>query len=511
MTRAEKSTRNAIAAVVSQCGFMILTFIIRMIMIKTIGIESVSLNGLFTEVIAMLSLVELGVGSAIVYNLYKPLAENDTKKLTQLMTLFKKAYRIIAITMFFIGLLLLPHIDLFVSKMNVSLNYLRLIYFLFLVKTSCSYLLAYKVSLINADQKSYIVAISNLIVKTIFTIIETVILLIFHNFVLYLILEIVVTLMSNIVLSLIADKKYSFLKNSDVLPKEESKHIFDNIKNIFLSSLCIKITSSTDNIRISTLVGTIQVGIYSQYAMIINGINTMVRQFNNGAAASIGDFMSTGNKEDCHNIMCNITFMNFMIGSIFGCCLITLLNPFISIVFGSQYVIDNLTLYVICYNFFLATICHCIWNFTNVSGLFAQDRNIAIIGTVFNLIISIIFGKMYGMVGIFFGTSLTHFIQGELKIRLLYNKNFKIEPKKFARKWWLYIILTAIEMYGCFYLYLKLPIHNLYLQFFIMMIIGICIPLLINLCLFYKTTEFQYLKNYGFKILNKFRRKICKN
>jgi len=503
MTRTEKSTKNAIAALIYQCGYLLLTFITRFIMIKSIGLTSVSLNGLFTEVISMLSLIELGVGSAIVYNLYKPLAENDTKKLTQLMTLFKKAYRTIAFAMFLIGLCLLPRIDLFVSKIDVSLNYLRLIYFLFLIKTACSYLLSYKISLINADQKAYIVSICNLFTKIIFTIIEIIILLIFHNFILYLILEILLVLITNFILSQITDRKYPFLKNEDQLPKGESKNIFNIIKNIFITTICTRITSSTDNILISMLVGTIQVGIYSQYSMIINGINTLVRQMNTSISASIGNFMMTEKKSKCHEIMCNMTFINFIIGSICSCCLLSLLNPFISIVFGKEYLIDNLTLYVICYNFFLATICHCIWIFTNVSGLFEKDKNIGVIGTIFNLFVSIILGKTCGMVGIFFGTSLTHFIQGELKIRLLYNQNFNLNPKSYSNKWWRYMILTSIEMFICFMIYLHLPIKNLYLQFLIMLVISILIPSIINLCLFYKTNEFKYLTSYVNNLIKK--------
>lgn len=503
MTRAEKTTKNAIAAIISQCGFLVLTFITRYIMIKTIGIKSVSLNGLFTEVIAMLSLIELGVGSAIVYNLYKPLTENNTKKLIQLMTLFKKAYRIIAIAIFLVGICLLPRIDLFVSKIDVSLNYLRFIYFLFLIRTVCSYLLAYKISLINADQKAYIVSLSNILVKIFFTIIEIILLILFHNFEIFLILEILFTLSSNLVLSFIANKRYPFLKESDQLPKIEQKNIFLNIKNIFITTICTRITSSTDNILISILVGTIKVGVYSQYAMIINGVNSLIRQMNNGAIASIGNLMITEKKETCHAVMCKITFMNFIIGTICGSCLVTMLNPFISIVFGQQYLLDNMTLFIISYNFFLATICHCIWNFTNVSGLFEKDKNIGIIGTVINLIVSIIFGKLYGMVGIFAGTALTHFIQGELKIRLLYKNNFELNHKYYAKKWWLYITLAFVEMIMCFYLYIIIPISNLYIQFFIMMVISICIPSIINIILFNKTEEYNYLKNYCLTFIKK--------
>ena len=157
MGRTEKSLRNFIFAVASQVITVALSFITRTCLIYCLGIEAVSINGLFTEVITALSLAELGVGSAIVYNLYKPLAEGDHQKVSQLMNLFRKAYRIIALATLVIGISLTPWLQFFIRDLSYDISYIRVIYLMFVFQSVVSYLFSYKLALLEADQNSYIV------------------------------------------------------------------------------------------------------------------------------------------------------------------------------------------------------------------------------------------------------------------------------------------------------------------------------------------------------------------
>ena len=235
MMRVEKSLKNFLYGSISQAISSLLSFTVRYALVHTLGIEAVSLNGLFTEVLAMLSLAEMGVGTAIVYNLYVPLRENDEKKLAELMNLFKVAYRWIALAIFTIGILLLPYVHLFVSKMEIDLGYLRLIYFLFLVQTASSYLFSYKNALLNADQRVYIISRISIVVRIAFTIISIIFLIFTKNYLLYLLLQIAMTLSTNILISVRANRQYSFLKRRDHLPAKERKQVLSNIKYLFIS------------------------------------------------------------------------------------------------------------------------------------------------------------------------------------------------------------------------------------------------------------------------------------
>ena len=157
-TRSEKSAKNLIYGVGAQSASILLNFVIRIVLVRQVGILSVSLNGLFTEVIAMLSLAEMGVGSAITYSLYKPLAARDEKRIVKLMNLYKTAYRNIAFAVLAAGLCLVPFIQNIVSKVDVPDNYIRLVFVLFLIQTASSYLFSYKSALLNADQNVYLVS-----------------------------------------------------------------------------------------------------------------------------------------------------------------------------------------------------------------------------------------------------------------------------------------------------------------------------------------------------------------
>ena len=231
--RVEKSLKNLIYGCVSQTVFSLYGFVMRFALIHTLGVEAVSLNGLFTEVLAMLSLAEMGVGYAIVYHLYVPLREKDERKLAQLMNLYKTAYRFIALVIFAAGLCLLPFVHLFVSRMEIDLGYLRLIYFLFLVQTASSYLWSYKSSLFSADQKGYMTVRCSLLIRGAFHAVNIVFLLLTRNYIVYLLIQILSTLAVNLAISRKADGQYPFLRRRSSCPKERRSR-FSVISNIYL-------------------------------------------------------------------------------------------------------------------------------------------------------------------------------------------------------------------------------------------------------------------------------------
>ena len=259
MGRVEKSLKNIAFGIIAQIFTTVITFFSRTVMLKALGIEIVSLNGLFNEIIANLSLAELGIGSAIVYNLYKPLAENDHEKICQLMTFFKQAYRVIAGAILLIGTIVCLFIPLMVNGIDYSNTYMRFVFMLFVINISSSYLFSYKISLLNADQNNYIYSFYGTICSIVGSLLLIGCMLLTKNFVFFLVLSVFVTLATNIILSAVIDRKYPYLKHIP-LPASERKGIFSNVKNIFVKELSGRITSSTDNILISTIIGTIVVG-----------------------------------------------------------------------------------------------------------------------------------------------------------------------------------------------------------------------------------------------------------
>ena len=499
-SRTGKSIKNVSYGLIVTVLNTLVSFASRTVLVKTLGTEVLGINGLFTEVIAMISLAELGVGMAIIYSLYKPLSENDLKKINQLMSLYRQAYNLISIVTLVLGLFITPFVHLLITDIDFPLHYIRFIFVLFVIKTATSYLFSYKTSLLNADQKQYIVSIVSALVKFVSTIVIIIILILFKNYAQYLLLLIVQGLLTNIVLSKIVDKKYPFLDYKDKLSSKERKEILSNIENIFIKRLSSVITSSTDNILISTLVSTIQVGLYSNYVVVFTVIRTLRQQFINGIAASIGNLTVTSDAKHCIDVLHRLTYLFFVFGMVMASGLMAALKPFITIWIGNEYLLADVIVYVAVLNLFIEICCDPLWQYLEVSGLFKQDRNIALIGSSVNIVVSIILGMKIGIVGIFLGTVCTQVIQLILKTILLFKHKFQ-QPSKCYMFMWVRMGISYIGLVIIQYLILRnVTFENLYLDFILKGIISVFIALICSILLFIGTDEQKYLYSIVTKI-----------
>ena len=203
--RTENSIKNSITSVISSIVSMVIGFIAQAIFIRILGAEYLGLNGLFTNIFTMLGIFELGIGSAIVYNLYKPIAENKTEEIKSLMLFYKKAYNIIAILVFGSGLLVIPFLKTIVGEITSDIN-IYIIYIMFLLNTASSYLMTYKRSLIYANQQDYIINIVHIGYLIIMNLAQLMLLYTTKNYYLYLSIKIICQLLENIILTLYAVK-----------------------------------------------------------------------------------------------------------------------------------------------------------------------------------------------------------------------------------------------------------------------------------------------------------------
>ena len=252
--RKKNSFRNMITAVSSNVLTIAVGLIAQAIFIKILGSEYLGLNGLFSNVISMLGIVELGIGSAIIYNMYKPIAEDNHEKIKSLMQFYKKSYRIIILIISIIGLLIIPFIKYIVDIESVTVHVnIYLVYILFLLGTVCSYILSYKRSMLYADQKEYITNIIHIGYTVIVNTLQLVFLYLTHDYYLYLIIKVIMCLVENIVISSYVNRRYSYLKDEIVtkLDSKTEKDIFKKIKALFFHKIGTFIVSGTDNIIIS--------------------------------------------------------------------------------------------------------------------------------------------------------------------------------------------------------------------------------------------------------------------
>lgn len=495
MARTKNSIHNIIFALCLQGITVVANFVIRTIMIRRLGMQATSLNSLFTEVLAALSMAEMGVGTAIVYNLYKPLAENNYKKVRQLMGLFKSAYRIIAAVTFLIGLILCPWIHYLVKSIDYSLNYIRLVYMLFVVDLSMSYLFSYKVSLMNADQKSYIQSKVSMAIKPVEVVIKIVVLLTINNFAAYLVSSILVTFLGNLVRSYVVDRYYPWLgNNEDMLPKEERKQVFANIKNLFIKALSGKITSSTDNMLISALVDTLQVGYYSNYSLPIGVFRQLANQIAyGGVSASMGNMLVTESEEKCIKVFYRLEYLFFVIAALSSVCVYCCITPFILLWLKSEeFLLEKNIVFICCLNLFIEVINRPLWSIMEVSGLFKYDKYVSIAGSIVNLVVSIILGMKIGMLGIFIGTFMTYLVQSLLKTILLFRMRLYRSPLK------QYVLLALmcggmlVQMFVADALCSRLVLQNQIVAFVVYGLISVGIVGITTVFCTFFTDAFQY-------------------
>lgn len=495
-SRIYNSKKNVLFSIITLLINTLTSFVSRTIFIKELGIEYLGLNGLFTEVIAMLSLAEMGVGMAIVYNLYEPLHNKDEKKISRLMNLYKNAYRMIAVIILICGFILCPFVHKIVTEVNFEIHYIRIIFVLFVIRTASSYLFSYKSSLLNADQKQYIVSLINSIVKTLITILTILILIATKNYVLYLLILIIQSIISNVLISIYVDKNYSYIDYRLKLEKEERSKIFDNIKNIFIKRVSGVVTDSTDNVLISTLVSTIQVGYYNNYVMIFTVVRTLRGQVTNAIAASIGDLYVNDEVQKSEVMLRNISYIYYCFACVVSLTLAGTINLIITIWLGEKYTLSTIVVNIVLFNIFLEICFDPLWQFLEVSGLFDRDMKVGLIGSSCNLIVSIIFGKWIGMSGIFLGTIVSRVIQIFLKSRIIYKYGFSLSQYNYVKMALKMIAYFCLGMWIICFATNSMRINNVFLDFIISLILSFVMGVCVSIIPFRGCNEYLYAKSF---------------
>ena len=449
-SRTYNSVRNIIFSLGVQLGVIILNFISRTVFIKILGSEYLGINGLFTNVLTILSLAELGIGNAIVYSMYKPLANKDEHKISALMNFYKKVYQKIGIIVLVLGVAIIPFLKYIVNT-EQEIDHLYIYYLLFLANTVSSYFFIYKSSIINADQKIYIQKLYNFIKVVVQFILQVIVLLLTHNFLLYLVIQIVCTIGNNIALSIKADKLYPYINNKVELNPTEKKEIYGNVNAMFIYKVTGTILNNTDNILISIFVGTVWVAYYSNYYMIISAMLTVGSLVFSSITASVGNLNAGNDRIKQQKVFNQLNFISFII---FGICAIGLANlftDFIRLWIGSEYVLDSLTMISIVINFYIQGTLNPTWTFRDTTGLFKDTKWISVILAVLNLVLSIVLGKFIGIAGILMATFISRLLTTYwFQPYMLYKKIFKTSSRNYFIRQVKYIttvIVTAIVVH----------------------------------------------------------------
>lgn len=502
--RIKNSVRNITNGVIGLILTYIFTFAVRTLFIKKLGVEYLGLNGLFTNVISILSVAELGVGLTITFSLYKPLAEKNEKKTKALMDIFGKVYVFISLVVLAIGILLLPFLP-YLMKEQTNIQNVYLIYLLFLLNSVLSYFFSYRYSIIGADQKGYIVIKSNIIFSFILSLLQILVLFLWQSFIIYLIINILINLIQNIYLSKKAIKLYPYLKmkGNYKIDKADADDLFKKIRAMMFQKIGSVSLYATDNIIISTFIGVYWVGIYSNYVMIIVVVTNLVGQIYSQLTSSVGNLVELESKEKSYEIFLNLLFFTFWLAGFCSICLLGLINNFIYLWIGKQYLLDFAITFVIVLNFMLLQHRNVSTIFTNSMGLFWHTRYVMFITAILNLLISIILINRVGLIGTLIGTAIAHIVTNfwfEPFVVLKYGFNKRLS--NYFKRYSIYtLILFAV---GTFTIFLcSFVKENSIVTLIIRLLICIIIPNVLFYIIYRHTKEFNYFKDIAKNIINK--------
>lgn len=407
-SRIKNTRRNMIAASLGQIVVAVFTFLERRVFLSQLSVAYLGINGLYTSLLSFLSIAELGVGSAIIFCLYRPIAEENHAQIATLMHLFKKVYAVIGVIVIAAGLCCLPFLDQIISS-NLSSLDLKLYFIIFLANSVIGYFYSYKIYFIEANQKKYIVTSASVSFQIVQYIVQMLIIVCTRNYYLYLLVAVLVTMIKHIYLAKIADRLYPYINCKEVapIPSDVRERIIKNTKGVFLTKVADVVVKSTDSVLITMYVSLSVTGLYSNYQMIITGLTTTMSMIFSSMTASIGNLCAT---EDEGKIYDSFQLLNLACFLIYGTVSVVLavsFEPLVAVLFGSQYRLGHVTALLISLSFLFTGMRQSILMYREVLGLFWEDRFKSFFQIAINLVASIYLGQSMGIDGILIGTILS--------------------------------------------------------------------------------------------------------
>ena len=494
LSRSKNAVLNIMCGYGAQLGTLILSFIGRKIFLFFLSAEYLGINGLFSNILTVLSFAELGLDSALVYSLYKPIAEDDYDLVNSYLLFFKKIYIGLAMGIFAIGCAIIPFLNLIVNS-SLPQRELVIYYLLILGNTVASYFNAYKVALLSASQKQRVYKFIALCTNVFMQLFHIIILVAWKNYYLYLAATIVSTLLGNALLSIVCNRLFPLKKRNCKAAEIDKPSIFSRMISTFSYKIGAVLVTNTDNILISALVSTMAVGLYSNYYTIISSAQGFIAILTTSIISGIGNFAAkkeASQQSELFNMMLLLYHFIASVGLLgFSLCF----NDFITLWIGSDYLLSDDVVLALSLNFYLTNILNPVCMFREANGLFRQTKYLMLVRALINLVLSYILGIRSGMLGIFVATGISLLATSFWYEPLVLFKYVIKEPLiKYWGKQLKYGLLTAISFFVCY-----LVCANFYggiMNFIAKVIMLVCVDCFVFLIFNCRTAELKKLKGY---------------
>lgn len=488
--------KNSVITFVCQIVDVILAFFVRKLFIVYIGIEMLGVNATFVSLLSTLSLAELGFESAVVFSLYKPMEENNKEKIEDIVAILKRIYFFVAIFIATFGIvtsLLLPYL----LKGITLTSEIYAAFLLQVVGSAITYLMAHKRTFLYAQQKAYIRNVIITIFKFIAIMVQIYAICKLESYLIYVLVGVVQNFSTNLAISVYVDKttNYNFKRkkiNEDILKK-----IIKDVKNIFFSKIAGYVYSSTDNIIISSCIGTVSVGLLGNYTQILYQMKTIIYNVFISAKPIVGRYLSlTKNKEESFRLLQNYTYIRYVISTILFVPGFVLCDCFIGAWIGEEYILSKVVSLLLVADIYIHFLHGPLVDYIAGLGYFELDKKISILGAIINLTTSLILVNLIGLPGVLVGTVVSQSFFWIFRSVVIFKIYFEDIRDKFAKYWITclkYNLLFLCLCLSCAILFEKIPLNTSYLKFLVGGVLSVGFVGVVILLFFFNTKEHTYL------------------
>ena len=491
--RTKNASRNIVFGIVLKIYQIAIPFLMRTAMIYFMGVQYLGLNSLFTSILQVLNLAELGVGGAMVYSMYKPIAEDDETTICALMRLYRLYYRVIGLVIAVVGLLLTPFIpNLINGDLPPELN-IYVLYLLNLAVTVLSYwLFAYKNSLLQAHQRTDVTSKVTLVTNTIQYGLQFLVLVTIKNYYIYVLFSLATQALTNIVTAIVATKMYPDYHPVGKLPKAQVQDINHRIRDLFTSKLGNVIVNSADTVVVSAFLGLIMLAIYQNYYYILTSVIGFVGIVFQSCTAGIGNSVIVETEEKNFNDLKKFTFLISWIAGFCTCCLLCLYQPFMEIWVGEDLMLGFSAVICFCIYYFIYEINQLLNTYKDASGIWHEDRFRPLVTAGANLGMNLIMVQFWGIYGVLLSTVLSTLFVG--MPWLLHNLFTVLFDKKhlpeYLKSLLLYVLVVFISCVGCYFICQLFHFGN-WLTLIVRIVICCLVPNIIYFVAYRKRIEFK--------------------
>ena len=487
----------------------VLGFFCRIVFVRCLSADYLGVSGLFSNILTMLSLAELGISSAIIYALYKPIAEKNEKRITSLMHFYAKAYRIIGVIVAVVGLIMLPFLNVIIRDQPAIKENIYLIYLMYLANTVISYFFSYRGSLLTAMQRNYIVIGYSYVITIIQSILQMIFLVVTHEYLIYLGIQMVGGVMYSLWISHKACKDYPYIKDKKYTPltNKETKDLLKDVKALAIYKITGVLVNNTDNIVITYFNGLISVGLASNYLLFSNTLNSLVQQTFNALTGSVGNLNATATEARRYSFFKALNLANFWLYGWGAIGIAFVSGDLVKWFYGTDYVMSLEIPVILAINFYMIGMQQAVYTFKNTLGLFKYGQYILIFTAAINLSLDVVLGKMLGIFGIYLATAIARLLTNTwYEPYAVYKYGLHQKPILYLARYIGYLMVLSFVGVICF-IFCGFCDFGIITNVVVKIVICSVVPNAVFIIVFWKTEEFQYL----FAFVKRFVRKIAKH